>query len=174
MSYEPMQISTLWRDRLPCVSNLARGPALLIVVVVALIGIHGIIHILFALSGHLQPSLHDIGIILWGLTTLVAVGGLLVFGRAYTSIASQIHTEPQIHLEILPEDEQQVLQPVLETPGITQVEVVGRSDFSDAKVSQTLKALRNRGLIYREPQGRTYRLYPGTLLEEATSVPEVA
>jgi DNA-binding IclR family transcriptional regulator len=49
---------------------------------------------------------------------------------------------------------------------MTQQEVVARSGFSDAKVSQTLKGLRERGLVYREPQGRTYRLYPGELLTE--------
>lgn len=133
----------------------------------ALIGIHGIVHVLFAPEGHLQASLHDVGIVLWGLTTLVALGGLVAFGRAYTSLASHLETEPQVDLEILPEDERCILEPILDMPGITQVEVVARSDFSDAKVSQTLKALRQRGLVYREPQGRTYRLYPGSILSVA-------
>lgn len=135
----------------------------------ALIGIHGIAHILLAPDGHLQASLHDIGIVLWGLTTLVTLGGLAAFGKAYLSLASHLDTEPQVELEILPEDERCILEPILEMPGITQVEVVARSDFSDAKVSQTLKALRQRGLVYREPQGRTYRLYPGSILSEAPS-----
>lgn len=137
----------------------------------AFIGIHAIVHLLLAPDGYPQVSLHDAGVVLWGLTTLIALGGLVVFGRAYTSLASQLDTTPHVNMEILPDDERGILAPVLETPGITQVEVVARSEFSDAKVSQTLKALRERGLVYREPQGRTYRLYPGTILSETPHEP---
>lgn len=69
-------------------------------------------------------------------------------------------------LTVLPEDERRVVEPVLDTPGLTQVELRARSDFSKAKVSQTVNELENRGLIYREKQGRTYRVYPGELLKE--------
>ena len=69
-------------------------------------------------------------------------------------------------LTFLPEDEQRVLEPVLESPGLTQVELRGRSDFSKAKVSQAISELEDRGLIYREKQGRTYRIYPGELLKD--------
>ncbi|WP_137285877.1 helix-turn-helix transcriptional regulator [Halorussus salinisoli] len=63
-------------------------------------------------------------------------------------------------LDILPEDERRVLEPVLTSPGITQIELRDRSDFSKSKVSQTVSALEKRGLLYRERQGRTYRIYP--------------
>ena len=69
-------------------------------------------------------------------------------------------------LAFLPEDERQVVEPILESPGLTQVELRARADFSKAKVSQTVSKLENRGLIYREKQGRTYRVYPGELLKE--------
>lgn len=69
-------------------------------------------------------------------------------------------------LTILPEDERRIIEPILESPGLTQVELRGRSDFSKAKVSQTVSGLQDRGLIYREKQGRTYRVYPGELLKE--------
>ena len=69
-------------------------------------------------------------------------------------------------LTFLPEDERRVINPILESPGLTQVELRARSDFSKAKVSQTVSKLENRGLIYREKQGRTYRVYPGELLKE--------
>ena len=69
-------------------------------------------------------------------------------------------------LTFLPEDERRIVQPMLESPGLTQVELRGRSGFSKAKVSQTVSKLENRGLIYREKQGRTYRVYPGELLRE--------
>lgn len=71
---------------------------------------------------------------------------------------------PKVH-SVLPEDEQQVIEPVLESPGLTQVELRGRSDFSKAKVSQTVTELEDRGLLYREKQGRTYRVYPGELVK---------
>ncbi|MFC4987356.1 helix-turn-helix transcriptional regulator [Saliphagus infecundisoli] len=69
-------------------------------------------------------------------------------------------------LDMLPEDEQRVIEPVLDTPGLTQVELRARSDFSKAKVSQTVTELEDRGLLYRETQGRTYRVYPGELLKD--------
>ena len=69
-------------------------------------------------------------------------------------------------LTFLPEDERRIIEPILESPGLTQVELRGRSDFSKAKVSQTVSKLEDRGLIYREKQGRTYRVYPGELLKE--------
>ena len=69
-------------------------------------------------------------------------------------------------LTFLPEDERRVIDPILESPGLTQVELRARSDFSKAKVSQTVSKLEDRGLIYREKQGRTYRVYPGELLKE--------
>lgn len=69
-------------------------------------------------------------------------------------------------LTFLPDDERRVVEPVLETPGLTQVELRARSGFSKAKVSQTVAELEDRGLIYREREGRTYRVYPGELLKE--------
>ena len=63
-------------------------------------------------------------------------------------------------LDLLPEDERRVLEPVLTSPGITQIELRDRSDFSKSKVSQTVSDLEKRGLLTRERQGRTYRIYP--------------
>jgi uncharacterized membrane protein len=70
-------------------------------------------------------------------------------------------------LDLLPEDERRILDPVLSSPGITQVELRDRSDFSKSKVSQTVSALEKRGLLYRERQGRTYRIYPSDDLEQS-------
>ena len=63
-------------------------------------------------------------------------------------------------LDLLPDDERRVLEPVLDSPGITQIELRDRSEFSKSKVSQTVSSLEERGLLYRESQGRTYRVYP--------------
>lgn len=68
-------------------------------------------------------------------------------------------------LGMLPSDEQRVIEPAIESPGLTQVELRARSDFSKAKVSQTVTELEDRGLLYREKQGRTYRVYPGEPLK---------
>ncbi|AGB39670.1 helix-turn-helix transcriptional regulator [Natronococcus occultus] len=63
-------------------------------------------------------------------------------------------------LTVLPEDERRVLEPVVDSPGITQIALRDRSEFSKSKVSQTVTDLEKRGLLYRERQGRTYRVYP--------------
>ena len=63
-------------------------------------------------------------------------------------------------LDVLPEDERRIMAPVLESPGLTQIELRDRADFSKSKVSQTVSGLEKRGLLYREKQGRTYRVYP--------------
>ena len=72
-------------------------------------------------------------------------------------------------LDILPDDERRVLEPVIESPGITQIELRDRSAFSKSKVSQTVSSLEKRGLLYRERQGRTYRVYPDDSLRERLS-----
>lgn len=69
-------------------------------------------------------------------------------------------------LDLLPDDERRILEPVLTSPGITQIELRDRSDFSKSKVSQTVSALEKRGLLYRERQGRTYRIYPSDDLRQ--------
>jgi len=63
-------------------------------------------------------------------------------------------------LDLLPDDETRILEPVLDSPGLTQIALRDRSNFSKSKVSQTVSDLEKRGLLYREPQGRTYRIYP--------------
>jgi DNA-binding transcriptional ArsR family regulator len=171
MSYEPVWAVSSWTDWLPAVPNWARENVPTAVIMAALIGIGGTIHflhVLLAPTSHLQASVQSVWIVLWSLTTFVALGGLITLGWAYTSLLSDLNTGQQVDIEILPEDERRILEPILETPGITQLEVVARSDFSDAKVSQTLKALRERGLVYRESQGRTYRLYLGTVLSDSS------
>ncbi|WP_262174589.1 helix-turn-helix transcriptional regulator [Haloarcula laminariae] len=70
-------------------------------------------------------------------------------------------------LDLLPEDERRILEPVLSSPGLTQIDLRDRSDFSKSKVSQTVSALEKRGLLYRERQGRTYRVYPSDELAES-------
>lgn len=81
------------------------------------------------------------------------------------SLPSDSITEYRI-LEMLPDDEHRVLEPVIESPGLTQIEVRDRSGFSRSKVSQTVTDLEKRGLLYRERQGRTYRVYPSNDLDE--------
>ncbi len=72
-------------------------------------------------------------------------------------------------LDLLPDDERRVLEPVCTSPGITQIELRDRSGFSKSKVSQTVSGLEERGLLYRERQGRTYRIYPSDDLQRRTA-----
>lgn len=70
---------------------------------------------------------------------------------------------PEKRTELLadfPADERRIIDPILASPGLTQVDVRDRSDFSKSKVSQTVTDLEDRGLIRRERDGRTYRIYP--------------
>lgn len=69
-------------------------------------------------------------------------------------------------LDVLRDDERRILEPVIESPGLTQIKVRDRSGFSKSKVSQTITDLEERGLLYREPQGRTYRVYPAEDVDE--------
>ena len=71
-------------------------------------------------------------------------------------------------LDLLPEDERRVLEPVVESPGLTQIAIRDRADFSKSKVSQTVTDLEKRGLLYRERQGRTYRVYPADDLRDGS------
>lgn len=66
----------------------------------------------------------------------------------------------------LPEDERKIFSPIVESPGLTQVDVRDESGFSKSKVSQTVNDLEDRGLLYRERDGRTFRIYPAEDLEE--------
>lgn len=76
-------------------------------------------------------------------------------------------SQPQARvLDLLPDDERRILEPILSSPGITQIELRDRSGFSKSKVSQTVSALEKRGLLYRERQGRTYRIYPSDDLRQ--------
>lgn len=79
--------------------------------------------------------------------------------------SSDSAVQPQI-VDVLPDDERRILEPVIESPGLTQIEVRDRSGFSKSKVSQTITGLEKRGLLYRESQGRTYRVYPADDLDE--------
>lgn len=149
-----------WINHLPMVPDWVRQNVLAALVGATAIGIAGTIVFLATPVGHVHTSFQAVWVVLWSLTTLLALAG------AYISLVDRLDTDPSVNISVLPEDEQHVLEPIIETPGMTQQEVVARSGFSDAKVSQTLKGLRERGLVYREPQGRTYRLYPGELLTE--------
>lgn len=81
-------------------------------------------------------------------------------GEAPAAVDSEGDRPERATLDILPEDERRILEPVIDSPGLTQIELRDRSAFSKSKVSQTVSELEKRGLLYREPQGRTYRVYP--------------
>ena len=86
-------------------------------------------------------------------------------GATDTAQSSPPHRSTRELLEMLPEDERRILEPVLDSPGLTQVALRDRASFSKAKISQTVSELEERGLLYRERQGRTYRVYPADELQ---------
>lgn len=161
MTDRPVPTAASVTDGFGTAARWTRRHAPAAVLVAAFVGVVGTAHVLVAPAGHRQPTLLGVLVGLWGLATLLALGG------AYASIVGDRASGPRVALEILPEDERRLVERVLDAPGITQAEVVDRSDHSAAKVSQTLTSLRERGLVYREPQGRTFRLYPGSLLDGA-------
>ncbi len=88
-----------------------------------------------------------------------------------TEATSEPAVPPAERAEILadfPADERRIIDPILASPGLTQVDVRDRSDFSKSKVSQTVTDLEDRGLIRRERDGRTYRIYPDGDLDVAS------
>ncbi|KAB1193159.1 MarR family transcriptional regulator [Haloferax sp. MBLA0076] len=85
--------------------------------------------------------------------------GTTTTGETDVTTGANERPRPRL-LDVLPEDERRVLEPILTSPGITQIELRDRSNFSKSKVSQTVSELEKRGLLYRERQGRTYRIYP--------------
>ena len=86
-------------------------------------------------------------------------------GSQATSLNPESNPQARV-LDLLPDDERRVLEPVLNSPGTTQIELRDRSGFSKSKVSQTVSSLEERGLLYRERQGRTYRVYPSDDLRQ--------
>lgn len=112
----------------------------------------------------------------WLLVLLVvlaaAVAALLVLlvsrraGATGASAGPPSGPDPgQLVLGVVPEAESAVLKPVLEAPGISQPEVVHRSGYSKATVSQVLTALERRGLVYRVKEGKVFRVYPSKAVE---------
>lgn len=141
------------------------------------------------------PVMAVIGPLLMSLVIASVVGGVYVFVRGQvfttptdvsneadggsglddaTDATTNASVEPQQSeplvrrqlLDVLPDDERRILEPVIESPGLTQIAVRDRSDYSKSKVSQTITDLEERGLLYRESQGRTYRVYPAEDLDE--------
>lgn len=137
-----------------------------------------------AMMGQMEsaPVIHYLGPLLGSLLVASVVGGVYVFVRNQiftvesgttpsTGETADAVVEPEAAtthpiLEVLPDDERRILEPVIESPGLTQVKVCDRSGFSRSKVSQTITDLEERGLLYREPQGRTYRVYPAEDLDD--------
>lgn len=73
----------------------------------------------------------------------------------------------------------QVLQLILDEPGITPGEIADRTGRQPNHVSNTLRVLLDQGLVYRVPQGRTARYFADEAAQEligakGTTQPRVA
>ena len=68
--------------------------------------------------------------------------------------------------KVMDKDESLIINIIREHEGITQDSLRFKTGFSKAKISLILKELENKGIIYRERFGKTYRLYIGDWLKE--------
>ncbi|NOY11703.1 MAG: MarR family transcriptional regulator [Archaeoglobi archaeon] len=67
---------------------------------------------------------------------------------------------------VLDGDERTLFRLIYENEGITQDSLHFRTGFSHSKISMLVKKLEERGLIYRERFGKTYRIYLSDWLKE--------
>ncbi len=68
-------------------------------------------------------------------------------------------SEFEVMISALNTDEQTTLKVIKAQPGIPQNTLRLKTDFSKAKLSMMLKDLEKRGLVKKEPEGKTYRVY---------------
>jgi len=93
-----------------------------------------------------------------GVAAVVGGGYLLLRPDLPTGTDAPARPRPAV-LDVLPADERRVLEPVIESPGITQLALRDRADFSKAKISQTVASLEERacstGSARAAPTGST-------------------
>ncbi len=68
--------------------------------------------------------------------------------------------------KVLDKDESLIINIIKEHEGVTQDSLRFKTGFSKAKISLILKELENKGIIYRERFGKTYKLYIGDWLKK--------
>lgn len=93
---------------------------------------------------------------------LAAIGLFLIIQESKFREREKVEkkkTEFEVMLGVLTTDERKVIGIIKEQPGIPQNTLCLKTDFSKAKLSMLLKDLEDRGLIKKEPEGKTYRVY---------------
>ncbi|MBN1159991.1 MAG: hypothetical protein JXA43_02005 [Candidatus Diapherotrites archaeon] len=85
----------------------------------------------------------------------------LIFGFILTFMRSKTKVEGQILVvrKILKEDEAQVFDALIANEGISQSKLLGKIDFSKAKLSQVLSDLENRNIVMKKKYGKENRVY---------------
>ena len=85
----------------------------------------------------------------------------LVFGFILTFMRSRTKVEGQIHVvrKILKDDEVQVFDALIANEGISQSKLLGKVDFSKAKLSQVLSDLNHRDIVMKKKYGKENRIY---------------
>lgn len=167
-------------------TDIAAG---VLILAILCIGVVTAIEMLLSDSGPMgqadsAPTMRVVGPVFMSLLLASVVGGVYVYARerlygserASPDERQEADSDPGPEdpdsaasrelLDLLPEDEQKILTPVIESPGLTQVAIRDRSGFSKSKVSQSITDLEARGLVYRERQGRTYRVYPADDIDD--------
>ena len=67
--------------------------------------------------------------------------------------------------KVLDRDESLIINIIKEHEGVTQDSLRFKTGFSKAKISLILKELEEKGIVYRERFGKTYKLYIGDWLK---------
>ena len=94
----------------------------------------------------------------------LAITGLMLIVQPETKFripqfGERRKSEFDIMLSALSSDEQKVLRILKEQPGTPQNTLRLKTDFSKSKLSRLLKDLETRGLVKKEAEGKTFRVY---------------
>ncbi len=120
---------------------------------------------------HEQRSRAQIPIFIAGafLVGVIALGlYLMLFEKSQKEIISTLNKEKQIQkenekfdilLKGLDDDEKRVIKAVKEQDGITQQTLRLRTDLHKSKLSIVLDGLEKKGLVKREPKGKTNQVF---------------
>jgi uncharacterized membrane protein len=104
---------------------------------------------------------------------LIAILAVIIYivmapGRESETTSEEKNSDELINVveRVMDKDESLIINIIKEHEGITQDSLRFKTGFSKAKISIILKELENKGIIYRERFGKTYRLYLGDWLKK--------
>ncbi len=92
-------------------------------------------------------------------TILLLALGIVIGVVAVLGIEKILHKEERIPVTVLTEDEKKIVRAISANEGvITQDKLPGLTSFSRPKISRLISDLEGRGVLSKEPQGRTQKI----------------